>query len=526
MFNKLSIRLRLNAALLLLAVLLVAVGIIGAVGMQSADRDIKEIYGKEMAAMASVARAQLNLTVVRTTLDRAMLHPEAPDVMETVDKAQAYRAKSDEAWKAYLALPKSPEEKALAEKVEGIRAAYFKDALDPLFAALRARDGAGADNIVMVTLPPRNSGLSGAMEELERTQRKQAEALYAHATERSEHFLWLVISAIAIGVLAALGCAIGLQRAISVPLTRMLESFDEIASGNLTQSIQATTQCEMGRLLRGLDKMQQGLITTIQTMRGGSEAIATATGQISAGNLDLSQRTEEQASALQQTASSMEELTSIVRQNADNAKQANQLAVDASDTAARGGDAVRRVVDTMSEIDAASKKIGDITSVIEGIAFQTNILALNAAVEAARAGEQGRGFAVVAGEVRALAQRSATAAKEIVTLIQDTVNRVEAGTRQVDQAGATMGEVVQAVRRVTDIMGEISAASTEQSAGIEQVSLAVTQMDQVTQQNAALVEEAAAAAQALEEQAGVLRGTVASFQLPAVARGAGVPMLA
>ncbi|NYI01933.1 methyl-accepting chemotaxis protein [Cupriavidus plantarum] len=523
MFNRFSIRLRLNAALVLLAVLLASVGVIGAVGMQSADRDIKEIYGKEMAAMAYVARAQLNLTVVRTTLDRVMLHPDAADAMATVDKAQAYRAKSDEAWKAYLALPMSPAEEALAEKVDGIRAAYFREGLDPLFTALRARDTTTADNIIMNIVPPRNAGLSAVMEELEGEQRKQAEALYTQATSRTQQFLWLVAAAIAIGLLAAVACAVGLQRAISVPLARMLDSFDEIARGDLTRSIHATTQCEMGRLLRGLQQMQQGLISTIQTMRGGSEAIATATGQISAGNQDLSQRTEEQASALQQTASSMEELTSIVRQNADNAKQANQLAVDASDTAARGGEAVRRVVDTMGEIDAASKKIGDITSVIEGIAFQTNILALNAAVEAARAGEQGRGFAVVAGEVRALAQRSATAAKEIVTLIQDTVSRVEAGTRQVDQAGTTMGEVVQAVRRVTDIMGEISAASVEQSAGIEQVSHAVNQMDQVTQQNAALVEEAAAAAQALEEQAGVLRGTVASFQLPV---GRAVPMLA
>ncbi|SDD86754.1 methyl-accepting chemotaxis sensory transducer with TarH sensor [Cupriavidus sp. YR651] len=515
MFNKLSIRLRLNAALTLLAALLTAIGIIGVVGMRASDADIREIHTNQLASTAFVAKSQLNAAVIRTTLDRAVFHADAADVPATIDKAIAYRAKSEAAWQAYQALPKAEAEKPLSAAVEARRATFFRDGVEPLIAALRAGDAAASDRAVMVTIPPLFVALTAAVDALESNQGEQAKAMYEHATARSERFLWLVTSAIGIGLVAALGCAIGLQRAISAPLSRMLGSFGEISRGNLTETIRVTGQDEMGALTRGLQDMQRGLIDAIQTMRGGSEAIAGATQQIAAGNLDLSQRTEEQASALEQTASSMEELTSIVKQNADNARQANALAAQASETASRGGDDVRRVVNTMGEIQLASRKIGDITGVIEGIAFQTNILALNAAVEAARAGEQGRGFAVVAGEVRALAQRSASAAKEIVQLINDTVSRVDAGTRQVDQAGSTMHDVVQAVRRVTDIMGEISAASTEQSAGIEQVSLAVNQMDQVTQQNAALVEEAASAAQALEEQAGVLRASVASFRLPA-----------
>jgi methyl-accepting chemotaxis protein len=259
--------------------------------------------------------------------------------------------------------------------------------------------------------------------------------------------------------------------------------------------------------------MNESLAGIVFEVRGSTDSITTAAQEIAQGNADLSQRTEEQASSLEETASSMEELTSTVRQNAENAKQANQLAVNASDIAVKGGKVVNEVVETMSSISASSKKIVDIISVIDGIAFQTNILALNAAVEAARAGEQGRGFAVVASEVRNLAQRSAAAAKEITALIDDSVNKVDSGSKQVDQAGATMAEIVQAVKRVTDIMSEIAAASNEQSSGIEQVNKAITQMDEVTQQNAALVEEAAAAAEAMQGQSEVLMQAVSVFKL-------------
>ena len=293
-----------------------------------------------------------------------------------------------------------------------------------------------------------------------------------------------------------------------------VEAVTRIAGGDLTVPVRVRPG-DNHSVLAAMQRMQARLAGTLGDIRGAAGAIATATHQISAGNTDLSQRTEEQASALEQTASSMEELTGIVRQNADNARQASALAVNASDIANRGGTVVSEVVATMGEINHASRKIVDIIGVIEGIAFQTNILALNAAVEAARAGEQGRGFAVVAGEVRSLAQRSANAAKEIKTLIDNSVAQVDNGSTLVSKAGETMHEVVSAVRRVTDIMGEISAASAEQSTGIEQVGQAVTQMDSVTQQNAALVEEAAAAAQSLAEQAQSMLRAVSAFRLAA-----------
>jgi len=286
-----------------------------------------------------------------------------------------------------------------------------------------------------------------------------------------------------------------------------------VAKGDLTQRIEVRSQDEIGKLMQALKDMNESLSGIVGEVRNTTESITVASQEIAQGNADLSQRTEEQASSLEETASSMEELTSTVRQNAENAKQANQLATNASDVAVKGGKVVGDVVETMASISSSSKKIVDIISVIEGIAFQTNILALNAAVEAARAGEQGRGFAVVAGEVRNLAQRSAAAAKEIKGLIDDSVEKVDSGSRQVDQAGATMNEIVQAVKRVTDIMSEISAASQEQGAGIEQVNQAVVQMDEVTQQNAALVEEAAAAAEAMQGQAEVLMHAVSVFKL-------------
>ncbi|ABR88975.1 methyl-accepting chemotaxis protein [Janthinobacterium sp. Marseille] len=311
-----------------------------------------------------------------------------------------------------------------------------------------------------------------------------------------------------------------LSRSITRPLDYAVSVARTVASGDLRNKIQSSSNDETGQLLRALRDMNDGLVQSVSQVRTGIETIATASNQIAAGNLDLSSRTEEQASSLEETASSMEELTSTVKQNADNARQANQLAVSASGVAEKGGEVVSRVVDTMEQINASAKKIVDIIGVIDGIAFQTNILALNAAVEAARAGEQGRGFAVVASEVRNLAQRSAAAAKEIKTLIGDSVDKVELGSKLVGEAGVTMDEVVQSVKHVTDIMSEIMAASQEQSAGIEQVNQAIGQMDQVTQQNAALVEEAAAAAESLNEQAAKLAEAVSVFKLDSITAAA------
>ncbi|WP_318374265.1 methyl-accepting chemotaxis citrate transducer [Enterobacter sp.] len=306
---------------------------------------------------------------------------------------------------------------------------------------------------------------------------------------------------------------LGLQHMLLKPLQDMLAHIRAIAGGDLTRQIDANGRNEMSQLAAGLHEMQQSLVSTVSAVRSSSDSIYTGAGEISSGNNDLSSRTEQQAASLEETAASMEQLTATVKQNTDNARQAAQLARTASETADRGGQVVTNVVRTMNDIADSSQQIVQITSVIDGIAFQTNILALNAAVEAARAGEQGRGFAVVAGEVRTLASRSASAAKEIKALIEKSVSRVDTGSSQVAEAGETMKEIVNAVTRVTDIMGEIASASDEQSRGIEQVSLAVSQMDSVTQQNAALVQESATAAAALEEQADQLRQAVAVFQV-------------
>ncbi len=305
----------------------------------------------------------------------------------------------------------------------------------------------------------------------------------------------------------------GIRHTLLNPLSRVIAHIREIAGGNLTNTLTVAGRNEIGELASSVDHMQRSLVETVTQVREGSDAIYSGTTEIATGNTDLSSRTEQQASALEETAASMEELTATVKQNADNARQASQLAQSASETAQHGGKVVDNVVKTMHEIAGSSKKIADIISVIDGIAFQTNILALNAAVEAARAGEQGRGFAVVAGEVRALAQRSAEAAKEIKSLITASVANVDAGSSQVAEAGKSMQEIVESVRRVTDLIGEISAAVHEQHDGFAQVNQAVSNLDQMTQQNAALVEESSAAATAMNEQAQRLAQVVAVFNV-------------
>ncbi len=337
----------------------------------------------------------------------------------------------------------------------------------------------------------------------------RAEAINANAAHQSR----IGYIAMAAALLLTLLTFVFLRRVVITPLRHSVARIERIAQGDLTSAPQSHGRNEIGLLIHNLQLMQDALVSTVGTVREGAVAIYQGSGEISAGNTDLSSRTEQQAAALEETAASMEQLTATVKQNAENAHHASQLAADASGKARSGGEIVNGVVQTMSNISGSSKKIAEITNVINSIAFQTNILALNAAVEAARAGEQGRGFAVVASEVRSLAQRSAQAAKEIKTLIEDSISRVDQGSELVANAGSTMEEIVQSVARVNDIMGEIASASDEQRRGIEQVAQAVSQIDQVTQQNAALVEQAAAATDALESQAEHLSGTVRRFRL-------------
>ncbi|MYM72113.1 HAMP domain-containing protein [Duganella sp. FT134W] len=342
----------------------------------------------------------------------------------------------------------------------------------------------------------------------------------ASATYQNARIISIVLLVLNIGIGMVL--AMWVAKIVATPLQEAVSLARDVAGGDLTRSIDVRSACETGQLMQALKDMTGNLQSLVSQVRSGTDTIATASSEIASGNQDLSSRTEEQASSLEETASSMEELTSTVKQNADNARQANVLAQSASGIAMKGGDVVGQVVGTMASINESSRKIVDIISVIDGIAFQTNILALNAAVEAARAGEQGRGFAVVASEVRNLAHRSAAAAKDIKLLISDSVDKVEAGSVLVNQAGETMNEIVTSITRVTDIMSEITSASVEQSAGIEQVNTAIVQMDQVTQQNAALVEQAAAAAESMQEQAARLSEVVSVFKLLATAPSAPV----
>ncbi|MGJ7535766.1 MULTISPECIES: methyl-accepting chemotaxis protein [unclassified Variovorax] len=404
------------------------------------------------------------------------------------------------------------EEKTTFKSIVELRAKY-QAAKDDVGKAKASGNAVDTTRVFKETFQPAAKAYETRVLELLSMERKaiddMSQAIDAANTRSFNLQLLLTVLTVVSGGIFAFF----ISRSIVRPLAQAVQVAETVASGDLSAHIEVESRDEAGQLMQALKNMNANLAKVVGEVRTGTETIATASGQIASGNQDLSSRTEEQASSLEQTAASMEELTSTVKQNADNARQANQLAVSASEVAVKGGSVVSQVVDTMGSINASSKKIVDIIGVIDGIAFQTNILALNAAVEAARAGEQGRGFAVVASEVRSLAQRSAAAAKEIKTLIGDSVEKVEEGSKQVEEAGRTMDEIVGSVKRVTDIMGEITAASQEQTSGIEQINQAITQMDQVTQQNAALVEEASAAAQSLQEQAGALVQAVSIFKL-------------
>ncbi len=405
-------------------------------------------------------------------------------------------------------------ERTLFKSIIEVRNAYTV-AKEKAVKARADGDTAGAARILDEEFMPLSATYEARQAQLLKMQQDHIDAIARGIDEANRASERMIAVVAGVAVLFGAACAWVLANAIVSPIRQAVDVAEKVAGGDLTQHIDASGTCETGALLRALRHMNDGLVAIVSQVRSGTDTIATASAEISAGNMDLSSRTEQQAGSLGTTASTVEELTGTVRQNADNARQASQLSIAASEIATQGGAVVDQVVQTMGAINDSSKKIVDIISVIDGIAFQTNILALNAAVEAARAGEQGRGFAVVAGEVRTLAQRSAAAAKEIKALIVDSVSKVEDGTKLVDRAGATMSDVVDSIRKVSDIVAEIASASGEQSTGIEQVNKAIADMDSSTQHNAALVEESAAAATALRDQADRLAETVSLFHIDA-----------
>jgi methyl-accepting chemotaxis protein-1 (serine sensor receptor) len=487
----------------------------GLYGLGVTNDALRTVYEDRTVPADQLGEIGAKLISNQLALSAALITPTAEVISASTSTVDANIAAISKLWSAYTATNLSDEERQLASSFVEDRK-KFEEGLQPALVALRANDVIEGQNILVNKIPPLYAPVKKGIDALSQLQVEGAKREFNDASARFTMFKLVSLVSIVGGVLFAAVFGGVTLRTITGQLgaepSEAALLAQSVGVGDLTTTVRLKDG-DSTSLMAQLRTMQYNLKQVVSNVRNGSEGVAAASAEIAQGNNDLSARTEQQASALEETAASMEELSSTVKQNADSARQANQLAMNASTVAVKGGEVVGQVVETMKGINESSRKISDIISVIDGIAFQTNILALNAAVEAARAGEQGRGFAVVASEVRSLAGRSAEAAKEIKSLINASVERVEHGSALVGQAGATMTEVVSSIRRVTEIMGEISAASNEQSLGVAQVGQAVAQMDQGTQQNAALVEEMAAAATSLKSQAHDLVDTVAVFKL-------------
>nr|WP_314628362.1 methyl-accepting chemotaxis protein [uncultured Janthinobacterium sp.] len=512
--KNLKIGVRLGGGFAAVLFLLTSLTVVGIVQMQSASKETDALVNVKVRNERLIGEwtKVIEVNAARTAAAWKVSDPAHQKQFETEMAASSARATEiqNDIGKSQL----NAEEQALYQEVLSTRKAYT-EVRKNVFKAKNAGDLELGKRLYEGDMAVKRDIYLASLKKLEVLEAQLLNDTAAQIRSRYENGRMLLISLGAAAILLGIACAYWITRSITRPITRAVEVAEAVSAGDLTSHIVVESRDETGQLMHALKNMNDKLVSIVGQVRAGTDSISTASSEIAAGNLDLSSRTEQQASSLEETASSMEELTSTVKLNADNARSANQLAIDASQIASKGGAVVSEVVSTMGSINDSSRKIVDIISVIDAIAFQTNILALNAAVEAARAGEQGRGFAVVASEVRNLAQRSSQAAKEIKGLIDDSVQKVEAGSQLVDKAGRTMDEIVQSISHVTQIMNQITDASDEQRAGIEQVNQAIGQMDQVTQQNAALVEEAAAAAESMQEQAAKLADVVGLFKLDA-----------
>ena len=509
--RNLTVKAKLFATLALTSAILVVVGILGFTGTRSSNADLDAIFNNRFMPTGWIGTIEAYEREILEKAEEVVIRQDATAVKGAMDVLNSRGADVKALWSKIEAAE-------LTEKEKQISTEFGQNERDVLSyveqALLSAQAGSfdKAEKMLIDNARPTYDKMTAASDRLLVTQIEVAQQMQTAAQSRFKRTSAVITASILIGIGLAVVFGTYLIRSIMGALGAAVSIADRIAGGELGNDVQVNSGDELGRLLDSLKRMDAKLVEIVTGVRGSADAVGAAARQLSHGNDDLSQRTQEQAAALEETASSMEQMTATVKQNADNARQANQLAVGAREQAEKGGSVVHRAIGAMGEINASSRKIADIISVIDEIAFQTNLLALNAAVEAARAGEQGRGFAVVATEVRNLAQRSASAAKEIKDLINDSVDKVKVGSELVDESGKTLSEIMESVKKVTDIVAEIAAASEEQSAGIEQVNNAVSQMDNVTQQNAALVEEASAASKSMEQQSGDLVSQIGYFR--------------